>query len=118
MKNFCDSPKTNKLRNKINKTFSGLSFDEETHTYTLNGKQLISTTTYLKRFSEAFNSYHASEAKGRKKLKENANDLRVTCLNRDLLLGCTATPVALPTTPLTVSFELLFARRTAANPAS
>lgn len=76
MKNFCDSPKTNKLRNKINKTFSGLSFDEETHTYTLNGKQLINTTTYLKRFSEAFNSYHISEAKGRKKLKENANDNR------------------------------------------
>lgn len=76
MKNFCDSPETNKLRNKINIAFSGLSFDEETHTYMLNGKQLISTTTYLKRFSEAFNSYHASEAKGRKKLKENANDNR------------------------------------------
>ena len=32
MKNFCDSIKTNKLRDKINKAFSGLSFDEETHT--------------------------------------------------------------------------------------
>lgn len=76
MKNYDNSPEIERIRKIINTAFTGLSFDEESHTYTLNGKQLISTTTYLKRFSDTFNSFHASEAKGKKKLRENANDAR------------------------------------------
>ena len=76
MKNFTITPEIEKVKNKILKAFSGLAFDEETHTYTLNGKQLISVTTYLKRFSDTFNSFHASEAKGKKMLRENEDDKR------------------------------------------
>ena len=64
------------VRLKIQNSFSGLSFDEESHTYALNGKQLISTTTYLKRFTDSFNSFHASEAKEKKILRLNPNDKR------------------------------------------
>lgn len=64
------------IKNKIKNSFSGLAFDEESHTYSLNGRQLISTTTYLKRFSDTFNAFHASEAKEKKILRLNANDKR------------------------------------------
>jgi len=76
MKNFNNSPEIEEIKNKINKAFSGLSFDEESHTYMVNGKQLISVTTYLKRFSDSFNSFFASEAKGKKMLRQNPNDVR------------------------------------------
>jgi len=64
------------IKLKIQSAFNGLSFDEESHTYALNGKQLISTTTYLKRFTDSFNSFHASEAKEKKILRLNPNDKR------------------------------------------
>lgn len=64
------------IKSKIRASFAGLAFDEESHTYTLNGKQLISTTGYLKRFSDDFNAYHASEAKGAKMLRLNPSDKR------------------------------------------
>jgi len=76
MKNFNNSPKIERIKNKINKAFSGLAFDEESHTYMVNGKQLISVTTYLKRFSDSFNSYFASEAKGKKMIRLNSTDKR------------------------------------------
>ncbi len=76
MKNYSDSIEIKDIRNQIANSFKGLNLDEETHTYTLNGNQLISTTTYLKRFSDSFNSFFASEAKGKKMLRENANDRR------------------------------------------
>jgi hypothetical protein len=76
MKNFNNSPEIEEIRTNISNAFSGLAFDEETHTYTLDGLQLVSTTTYLKRFSEDFNAFFASEAKGKKMLRQNANDKR------------------------------------------
>ena len=76
MKNYSNSKEIENIKNKISEAFKGLHLDEETHTYTLNGSQLISTTTYLKRFSDSFNSFHASEAKGKKMARINANDRR------------------------------------------
>lgn len=64
------------IKCKIRESFAGLAFDEESHTYTLNGKQLISTTSYLKRFTDDFNAFHASEAKGAKMLRLNPKDKR------------------------------------------
>lgn len=65
-----------KIKDDLSSKFRGLAFDEESHTYTLNGKQLTSATTYLKRFTDTFNAFHASEAKGKKILSENADDKR------------------------------------------
>lgn len=76
MKNICTSPEVEEIKSKIAKSFSGLSFDEESHTYMLNGSVLTNTTTYLKRFSDSFNSYYASEAKGAKMMRQNPDDKR------------------------------------------
>lgn len=64
------------IKQKIQDAFSGLHFDEETHTYTYDGFQLVSTTTYIDKFSADFQSYFASEAKGNKNTKANPNDKR------------------------------------------
>jgi len=71
------------IKEQISNNFKGLNFDEETHTYTLNGKTLTSTTSYLSRFSDKFNSYFASEAKGKSKLSKNATDRRDGKFYRD-----------------------------------
>ena len=66
----------NKIKSDIQSAFNGLNFDEETHSYTWNGKQLLSTTAYIDRFSGDFNAYFASEAKGNKNLRLNPLDKR------------------------------------------
>lgn len=64
------------IQNKIKDAFSELHFDEETHSYVWNGKQLLGSTTYIKKFENSFDSYWASEGKAKKNLKENPNDKR------------------------------------------
>lgn len=65
------------IKKEIQSCFEGLMFDEDSHTYTLgDGKKLTSTSSYISKFSDSFNSYWASEAKGKKILSENSNDRR------------------------------------------
>lgn len=59
------------INNLIKNTFNNLKFNEELHLYTLNDKQLINTTTFIKQFLNEFNSYHASENKAKSILKNN-----------------------------------------------
>ena len=54
---------TEKIKDDLIKSFKKLHFDEETHAYKVNGKVLTSTTTYIEKFSQEFNSYYASEKK-------------------------------------------------------
>ena len=75
-KNYSNSKEIIDIRKKLEGSFKGLHFEEDSHTYTLNGKELISTTTYLSRFSDSFNSYWASEAKSKKLLKTDPDDTR------------------------------------------
>lgn len=65
-----------KIKRKLNKTFTGLVFDEPSHTYRIKNKVLVSTTTYIDKFSQEFNSYYASENKAKKILEFNPNDKR------------------------------------------
>lgn len=76
MKNFTKSEKIDAIRNSILSSFLGLSFDAELHKYTVNGMVLTSVTTNLKNLTDSFNSYFASEAKGKKMLKLDPNDKR------------------------------------------
>ncbi len=59
------------VKNLINQNFSNLKFNEESHTYTVNNKILISTTSFIKQFLNDFNAYHASENKAKSNLKDN-----------------------------------------------
>lgn len=53
------------LKNQILDAFKELKFDEESHTYKFNNKELLSTTTYIKKFEEEFKSFFPSEAKAK-----------------------------------------------------
>ena len=64
------------IKKSILDSFRGLYFDEDTHTYTWNGNQLISTTTYIGRFSDSFDPWWPSESKGKKNTKLNPDDRR------------------------------------------
>jgi hypothetical protein len=64
------------VKEDLIKRFRKLHFDEDSHTYTINGKVLTSTTTYIDKFSQEFNSYYASENKARKIIQANPNDKR------------------------------------------
>ena len=64
------------IKSEIALAFGDLNFDEETHSYTWNGKKLLSTTTYIERFSAEFDTYFASEAKGKKNLRSDIHDKR------------------------------------------
>lgn len=70
--------KIEQLKSKLIKKFNNLIFDEESHTYRVNGKILTSTTTYIEKFSQEFNSYYASENKAKKILEYNPNDRRTS----------------------------------------
>jgi hypothetical protein len=48
------------IRKDINGAFSGLHFDEKSHTYQVDGKFLISSTTFVKEFTEPFDSSYMS----------------------------------------------------------
>ena len=76
MNNFKTNSEIKKIKESIENSFNGLHFDEETHSYILNGMQLTSVTTNINQFSDTFNSYYASEAKGDKMLRQNASDRR------------------------------------------
>lgn len=65
-----------KIKNKLTKTFKNLIFDEESHSYKIKDKKLTSTTTYIEKFSQEFNSYWASESKAKKILEANPDDKR------------------------------------------
>ena len=64
------------VKEDLIKRFRKLHFHEDSHTYTINGKVLTSTTTYIDKFSQEFNSYYASENKARKIIQANPNDKR------------------------------------------
>ena len=51
------------VKEYISSKFSDLKFDEESHTYTLKGKKLTSTSTYIKkRFTNKFEGYRIAKA--------------------------------------------------------
>lgn len=57
--------------------FPNLIFNEEKHSYTVNGKSLTSVTTYLKRFYKQFPSYHmATVMEDKNKDKEAIGGLK------------------------------------------
>ena len=66
----------NEIKNKILSYFNGLLFDESSHTYSYKGNSFLSTTTYISKFSDKFDPYFPSEAKGKKNLKNNPDDRR------------------------------------------
>jgi hypothetical protein len=66
------------IKNQIKTAFKGLAFDEESHTYTLNGNKLVSTTTYLTNFYTKFTAYHMAKAMADSFKKKNRN-----CRSRD-----------------------------------
>lgn len=45
------------LKNKLNNYFEKLVFDEESHTYTINGNKLKSVSNFIKDYVEPFDSY-------------------------------------------------------------
>jgi len=53
------------VRKEILSCFNGLLFEEESHTYTLKSKTLLSVTTSLHEFTEPFQQYVISSAMGR-----------------------------------------------------
>lgn len=65
-----DISQVDKVRLDLLERFSDLSFDEETHTYTLpDGMKLISSTTWIKRFQEKFEDYYIAN-----KVAESVNN--------------------------------------------
>lgn len=70
--------KINEIKKEIESSFLGLKFDEESHTYTFNKQKLTSTSSYISKFSESFDSYWASEAKAKKILNNNPTDRRTS----------------------------------------
>jgi hypothetical protein len=66
-----------RIRQEINACFNNLKFDEESHSYTLNNKKLISTTTYLKRFSSEFEPYLTA-----KRMADSYNKKRIATPER------------------------------------
>lgn len=69
------------ITSQLQDSFKGLNFNEEEHKYllttsTCKDMSLISTTTFLKRYDEAFNSFIISSMKAKKHLKVNAEDPR------------------------------------------
>lgn len=71
-----------KIKNKLIKAFKDLKFDEDSHTYLIKNKKLLSTTTYIEKFSQEFNAYHASENKAKKIQENNPNDKRTSTYYR------------------------------------
>jgi hypothetical protein len=57
----------------IRNAFSQLIFDEASHSYTINGKKLLSTTTFIEEFSGDFDAWSTSEAKAKEWNKLNPN---------------------------------------------
>lgn len=50
--------KVQSIQNHIKSTFPLIKLEEETHTYKVDGSVYIPTTTFLKQFSNDFNSFH------------------------------------------------------------
>jgi len=65
----------NKLRDYIKSCFSGLIFDEASHTYKYDNRFLISTSKYISRFYKEFNTYVVAESKA-KSVAKHASDKR------------------------------------------
>lgn len=66
-----------RVKQALESAFSGLSFDEASHTYKLKGQKLISTSKWLKQYYESFNTYEIAKAKANKFNKENCNDAQI-----------------------------------------
>ena len=64
-------------KSTLNAAFPGLEFNEEEHAYTYNNKKLISTTTFLKKFYEPFQSYMTA-----KRVAEHINKKLTTSKRR------------------------------------
>jgi hypothetical protein len=45
---------TDRVKQILTKAFLGLKFDEESHSYTYNGIELVSATTFIKQFVHDF----------------------------------------------------------------
>lgn len=58
------------IKEKISNSFLGLVFDEPSHSYTLDGNNLTSTTTFLKRYSTPFSGYNIAKAMAKKHNRE------------------------------------------------
>lgn len=65
-------------RRRLLSKFKGLKFDEESHTYTLNGKQLVSSSEFLKRYVRPFNTWVVATA-----LAKKYNTSNGVCRKRD-----------------------------------
>lgn len=68
--------KIKELKQLLKRKFPNLNFDESLHKYTLNGWELIPTTTFIKQFKKEFNSYYAAESKYKSNLKEYPDTIK------------------------------------------
>lgn len=66
-----DIEKVKNIKLLLENTFNELEFDEESHSYTLDGEKLVSTTTFLDSYTNSFDSYHMSESKAMAYNKKN-----------------------------------------------
>lgn len=64
------------IKEKLLNKFKDVIIDEELHKYTINGKPLKSTSKFIEGFSTPFNSWFASNAKGKSNIKKNPKSIK------------------------------------------